>query len=116
MAARQRLIARGAIVERNAPYHGYEQKQFIALTKPDLGKFSADEISLVDSVIDAVCNNHTASSISQLTHDHISEAAEIGEEIPLYAVLASKVGEIDEADIEWGKSVMFQLEPSRALA
>jgi hypothetical protein len=116
LGARQRLVARGAIVERDAPLHGYSQKQFVALTRPDLSRFSADEISLVDHIIDVVCNNHTAASISQLTHDHVWEAAEIGEELPLYTVFASRRGEIDESDIEWAKETMIRLEPHRAEA
>jgi hypothetical protein len=116
MASRQRLAARGAIIERDAPLHGYNQRQFIALTKPDLSRFSGDEISLVDDVINTVSNRHTAASISQLTHDHIWEAAEIGEELPLYTVFAARRGEIDESDLAWGKAEMIRLEPHRATA
>jgi hypothetical protein len=114
LAARQRLVQRGAIIERDAPLYGYSQRQLIALTKPDLSRFSAAEISLVDHVIQAVCQNHTAASISQLTHDHVWEAAEIGEELPLSSVFASQRGEIDEDDLAWGRAEMIRLEPIRA--
>jgi hypothetical protein len=114
--ARMRLIAAGAIVEREAPYYGYAQTRFIALRRPDLSSFSADEISLVDQMIEAICKNHTASSISAHSHDLIWKSAEIGEEIPLLAMLGSYPGEITEDHIAWGKAEMLKLEPHRSAA
>lgn len=116
LAAKQRLIAKGALIEREAPLYGYAQKQLLALTRPDLSRFSGDEISLVDDVLDAICHNHTAASISQLTHDHVWEAAEIGEELPLYTVFALRRGELDESDMAWARAEMIRLEPRRAAA
>lgn len=115
LAARRRLIEAGAIVERDALFHGYSQKQFIALKRPDLSRFTADEISLVDSVIDAICEGHTATSISQLTHDHVWAAAQIGEEIPLFTILGKR-GEIDEEDVAWARTEMNRIEPNRVAA
>jgi hypothetical protein len=56
-----------------------------------------------------MCQKHTASSMSELSHDIIWEAAEIGEEIPLYTYFASRFGEINEEDIQWAKSRAKQL-------
>lgn len=114
-ASRRRLVASGAIIERQAPFFGYAQTQFIALTRPDLSLFSGEEISIVDHVIEVICRNYTATSISSLTHDRVWELAMIGEEIPLCAVLASQPGEITENEISWGTSEMLRLEPSRAM-
>jgi hypothetical protein len=113
MGARQRLVASGAIIERDALYFGYPQKHFFALRRPDISMFSADEISLVDQVIEIICKKHTAASISALTHNNVWEAAELGEEIPLYTIFASRPGELDENDIAWGRAEMFRLEPQR---
>jgi hypothetical protein len=113
-SSRQRLISSGAIIEREAPYHNYAQIQFIAMRRPDLSAFSADEISLVDQIIEAICRERTASSISARSHDLIWQSAEIGEEIPLYAVLAAFPGEITEDHIAWGKAEMLRLEPHRS--
>jgi hypothetical protein len=115
LASRQRLLASGAIAERDALYHGYPQKQLVALMLPDLRRFSADEISLIDAIIASICLNHTAASISNLTHDHVWEAAEIGEELPMYTIFASRKGEIDEDDMAWAKAQMLDVEPHRAV-
>jgi hypothetical protein len=116
MAARQRLVLGRLIIERDGAFFGYPQTQFIALTDPDLSQFTADEISIVDRIIEIVCNDHTATSISQLTHDQVWEAAQIGEEIPLYTVFASCPREITEDDLEWARAEMTRLEPNRLAA
>ena len=63
-----------------------------------------DEISLADYIIETVCDDHTATSISELSHDSVWRLAEIGEEIPLYAVLAGKAGEVTEETMAWARS------------
>ncbi len=116
LAAKDRLIARGALVEREMLFHGYLQKQLVALTPPDPSRFSSDEIDLIDQVIKAICDGHTASSISELTHDHVWEAAEIGEELPLYTVFAHRRGEIDETDVAWARAEIARAESERVVA
>lgn len=100
------LKTRGDIVVRDVEYHGYPKREFIAMTKPDISMFTPDEISTIDHVIDTISHKHTATSISMKTHDAVWELAEIGEEIPIYGILASKLGEITEADVKWAKQVL----------
>jgi hypothetical protein len=85
-------------------YHGYPQYQFVALKKPNISQFSPDEISILDLTIEEVCYKYTASSISERTHGTIWDAAEIGEEIPIYAAYAARFGEITEEDIQWARA------------
>ena len=89
------------IVTRDAKIFGYGKKEYIVLKKPELASFTADEISMVDDLIEIICKEHTAKTISETSHDGIWELAEIGEEIPYHAFLASKIGEIDKEDVEW---------------
>ena len=81
-------------------YYGNTKRQYVSLSDPDVSIFSETELKTLDSVIDAVCNGHTASTISDLTHDDIWKIAEIGEEIPLHAILASEFSEVTDEDIE----------------
>lgn len=87
---------------RNVVFYGLPKKEFFALEKPDLTLFSADEISIVDKEIDYVTEEHTASSISEESHDDIWEMARIGEEIP-YFTMFSRPAEITNDDVEWAK-------------
>lgn len=94
------LEAEGLIATKESEYFGYDKKEYIALKKPNLALFTQEEISLIDAMIEVI-KEHTAKTISQASHDRIWELAEIGEEIPYHAVLASEIGEIDEEDIKW---------------
>lgn len=106
-----RLQQSGALVQRVGNCNGYAQKQFIALSPADISVFSAEQISLVDSILDAICSNHTATSISELSHDLVWEVAAIGEEIPMAAAaFGGNVGEIDENDMSWAHNEVDRIE------
>ena len=92
-----------AIVIRDSAYYGNPKRDFIALSKPDLGEFSPDEISLIDSTIERVCRRHTAKSISEITHDDIWKMAALGEEIPVSAMFSCRVGEVTPEDLSWAQ-------------
>jgi hypothetical protein len=93
---------------RDAEYFGFDKKEFFARTKPNLSAFTAQEISLTDEAIQYVCREHTARSISNLSHDDIWKLTKIGEEIPYYTVFA-RPAEITETDIEWAKVKIEEL-------
>ena len=76
---------------------------FFSRRNPSLSRFSAEEISLVDEVLHIICNKHTATSISNFSHDLVWEAAEIGEEIPYFTAMSMLLGEINAEDIAWAK-------------
>jgi hypothetical protein len=103
-SARSKLETDKKIAVTKDLYYGYPQYQFVALEKPDISMFSPDEISIIDLTIEEICYKHTASSISERTHGMAWDVAEIGEEIPLSAVFASRFGEITEEDIQWARS------------
>jgi len=111
MGARARLEASGAIMETKALSHGYSQTQFIACKPADISIFTAAQISLVDSVLEAVCTNHTASSISRLSHDSIWDSAALGEEIPMAAAaFGGHFGDIDDSDMAWARGEVDRIE------
>lgn len=87
---------------------GYPKKEFFALSKPELLGFEPEEISIVSEVANYVFDHHTATSISDLSHDGIWQSAELGEEIPIYAFLASELGEITSEDVLWAKQKLSE--------
>jgi hypothetical protein len=106
------LGAEGKVTQRQ-PSSEFQSREFVAVTVPDMSLFSEEDIRLIDGVIEQVCNNFTASSISAYSHDEIWEAAEIVEEIPMYAVLAANPGDITQDDIAWGEKVVKQFSGKR---
>ena len=64
-------------------------------------KLKQDEREALRYVFSEICNNHTAASISESTHNIIWDVAKIGEKMPVYTILASIPGIITDKDTEW---------------
>jgi hypothetical protein len=78
----ERLVSEGRAVIQIRQRGDYRQKRLIALDRPDLTLFSAEEISSVNTVINGL-RGHGAFRLSNFSHD-ISvgwQAAEYGEDI-----------------------------------
>jgi uncharacterized phage-associated protein len=84
----------------------YDVRMFMAREKPDISAFTPEQVSLVDWVMEQICDRHTATSISEATHDVIWKLAEVGEEIPYEAMLAAELGEVTEADVRWAQEAV----------
>ena len=80
-------------------YYGHLKRQYTALSGPNMSLFTDDEVTKIDEIVEAITQRHTAGSISEFTHDDIWKLANIGEEIPLHAVLACKLGQVTEDDV-----------------
>jgi Protein of unknown function (DUF4065) len=91
------------IVSREVDYFGRPKKEFWSLQDANIDTFDPNAISIIDQIIEWICVDHTATSISDKTHDLLWESAEMGEVIPLGAALASRSAEINEEDIAWAR-------------
>jgi len=96
------LEERQLVLPRSVPFHGFAKTEFIVLQSPDTKIFQEEELKLVDRMIEFVCEEHTAKSISEISHDHVWHAAEDGEEIPYFTVFALP-GEITDDEREWAR-------------
>jgi len=99
-SALRELQQEGNLSIKEVAFHGLPKKEFIPLTQPNMEAFSDQEIEIIDRATAYVCNEHTAASISEVSHDHIWQAAADGEEIPLFTVFAIP-GTITETEREW---------------
>ena len=101
------------VVEEKPSYSfGGPRREYRTLTGADISCFSAEERKIVQDVAEIICKDHTATSISDLSHNIIWEAANLGEEIPVNAVLASKFDPVTDADEKWAKTVIRNFERS----
>lgn len=94
----------------------YNMRLFVPLKDADSGIFSKVELAIIDGVRHSICTNHSAASISELSHDQIWDAANEGEEIPLYATLAAERGELKPDVIAWADGVVERIEARKAAA
>lgn len=104
VVALNELVAERKVARGKVDYFGFMKNEYIAIERPKLDTFNANEISIIDSAFEHVCIHNTARSISEETHGLIWEIAQMGEEMPLATVFAASVGEIDEEDVKWAQA------------
>jgi uncharacterized phage-associated protein len=85
---RGEMETEGEIAIRKKDYHGRIQHRVVALRDPDFDKFSARGIALVDRVIDMLWG-HSATQVSEMSHDRAWRNASEGEAIPYEAAFVS---------------------------
>lgn len=91
----------GAIYVEDVNYFGYIKKQYSSLTQPDISRLNDDERALVDEVIDFVCRNNTARTISEFSHNRAWEIAEPGAEIPYHTAFLMFPTHVSPEAFEW---------------
>lgn len=106
MPIREELAREGAILIRQEG----KMLRFTALTRPDTAAFSPDELKTVDWWINHIATDHTAQTISDESHDYAWEIAHMGEELPFFALFASRVRPPDNSELAWAKGMATALE------
>lgn len=98
----KKLEKSGYLIVQWATHFGYKKREFRSAEKPDdphfMKVFNDQERDLIDGIVESITRDHTAVSISELSHDAIWEVAELGEDIPVFAVLAAFDAEVTSAD------------------
>ena len=85
---REEMNARGEIAIQKKELFGYFQSRIVPLRKPNLSGFTADQLALVDKVIEALWG-HSASLVSDVSHQRAWRITRDGETIPYEAALLS---------------------------
>jgi hypothetical protein len=93
-----------------------KMRMFVALTDSPADAFSEPEREVLDYIISHVCNHHSANSISELSHDAIWDAANDGEEIPMWATLVSDPAELTPDVLKWARGVVKKVSVERNAA
>lgn len=90
LPARQELIQEGRLALQKADYFGLKQDKPLALDAPDLNLFTAQQIALVDSVIERL-EGMNASDVSSMSHEFVGwRLADEGETIPYTVALLGR--------------------------
>jgi hypothetical protein len=97
------LKREGKVVERKCDTPVGIRREYISLKEPDLEPFTADEIDVLNKVMDWICDEETAKSISDRTHDALWDETEIGGLLPVRAG-AVVPAEITVEAVEWAKN------------
>lgn len=75
-------LSRAGVLHRTPPTEEFETESLIGKGTPDRGVISDQGWRLVDSVMAWIVDDHSASTISERSHDEIWEAVELHDEIP----------------------------------
>ena len=84
-------------------YHGKDLKRYVTDTPPSVDLFSAEELSVVDWWIKSIDEEHSATSISEKSHDYAWKIASEGELLPLHAMFASRIRAPLGDELEWAR-------------
>ena len=99
----------GLIQASSERHFYYEVTRYNAHQPPDTSIFSADELGLIDWWVKHVTEEHTATSISEKSHDYAWKIAKMGEELPFHAFLASRVRQPRDEELEWARTAAEEL-------
>jgi hypothetical protein len=101
LPVKEAMLRDGDIEEVPVQRYVYTQKRIQAKRLANLDAFTAEQIALVEEVLEAL-RSHTALTASELSHDFIGwRLVEDGEEIPYEAVFLSDVRPDEEHLIRW---------------
>jgi Protein of unknown function (DUF4065) len=95
------LEATKLLTVREVDYFGFKKKEFIANSRADLSRLAEDELSLLDEVIDFVCRQNTAKTISEYSHNRAWEQAEFGEELKYTSAFLLFPSQASPEALEW---------------
>jgi hypothetical protein len=85
-------------------YYNRSIRRFKSLRQPDRLSLDDRQREIVDYWIHHISFDHTATSISEDSHDLAWEIAKMGEEIPYYAIFATRIRDPVGEELEWAKS------------
>jgi len=95
------LVAEGAIEIRESEYFGYPKKEYDAKEAPQVEHLSREEVTLLEDVIEFVCNDNTAKTISEFSHNRAWERAEFGDTLPYNSAFLLLARHAPLGSLEW---------------
>jgi hypothetical protein len=100
MPIRQELSKEGRVRIWQDRYHNRMQWRFKSLRRPDTRRFSSAELDALKHWTTHVDEDHSATSISDESHDYAWEIAKMGEPLPVHAFLASRWRDPTDEELE----------------
>ena len=99
----EELKQEGRVTLWKQSFQDYAQWRFKVLRSLATNRLNHEEIQNLNYWIKHIDEDHTASSISEESHDYGWEIARMGEVLPLHAFLAERIREPREEELEWAK-------------
>lgn len=110
LPALRELERAGDLKTERMAYYGYWKTSFVPLRLPEVARLNEHERGLLDEVIEFVCRNNTAKTISDFSHNRAWERAEFGAELPYNSAFYLIPTQVSEEAKEWASSEVRRLE------
>lgn len=114
LPALRALVSEGAVRIETERYFGYTKTIYVPLRDPDVSQIPESERSLLDDAIEFVCNQNTAKTISEFSHNKAWEMVTMGEEIPYQSAFSLFPLEVSLEATDWASSVAPEIEAERS--
>ncbi|MEC5323307.1 Panacea domain-containing protein [Aurantimonas sp. A3-2-R12] len=101
---RNELARAGLISQKKLPSFRGEAWSFRSMAPPDPNVFEGYERAEIDWWIKHIDEDHTATSISDESHDYGWEIAQTGEKLPFVSILAQRVREPNQEELAWART------------
>jgi hypothetical protein len=95
------LAREGTITISAGDYYGKAIRHFHSMRLPDKLALSARQREIVEYWIKHIADEHTATSISEESHDYAWEIATLGEKIPYHAIFAIRIRDPEGEELKW---------------
>jgi hypothetical protein len=95
------LARDGALKIRDVDYFGYLKKEYIAADRSHGESLSETARAILDDVMDFVCVNNTAKTISEFSHNKAWEIADFGDVITYNSVFNLFPTQVSPETLEW---------------
>jgi hypothetical protein len=104
-----------ALNVRDVEYFGYCKKEYVPTQVPvETPRLNTGEIALLDAVIDFVCRNHTAQTISDFSHSRPWDLVEFDAVIPYHSALHLFPNQVSPEAFEWASGEVGAIEAERS--
>jgi hypothetical protein len=98
------LSREGILKIEHVSYYGYRKKEFQLLVESDSNQLSSEEKATLDEMMDFVCNQNSARTISEFSHDMVWEMVEFGEVIPYHNAILLVPNVVSDEAIAWAEA------------
>lgn len=103
----------GELEVREVDYFGYTKREFHKRNRPNISTLSEKEFEAIKEVVNFVCRQHSASTISDFSHDIVWESVEMGQDIPYHLALSWIPVNYSEDSQRWADKAARELADGR---
>jgi Protein of unknown function (DUF4065) len=114
LRALSELVRDSSLRINDVEYFGYLKKEYIVADSNRVDSLTAADRALIDEIVEFVCVNNTAKTISEFSHNRAWEAAEFGDVLPYYSVFHIFPTQVSLEAWEWALGEADEIEAERS--